>query len=686
MKKITSWDFATKLIVAFLVFGLLPLLVMAVFSLQSMIRLGNEAGDSFRATSATVTDVIDRNLFERYGDVQAFGLNQAVQQRASWHLVGSDKNPIAAATNEYVKLYGVYPLSLAVDLEGKVIAVNDRDVAGKPVNTAWLYEKNFKDAPWFRETLAGHFLKSSSLDGTYVADPEFDADVARVTGGDGFSLGFAAPIHDQQGAVIGVWYNHADFSVVENIISDSYTDLKHRGFTTAEMTLLDRQGRVLVDWDPATRGGVNGPRDQNIILKLNLVERGVAAAIHGVQGSAGYERSLHARKKIWQNSGYAHSDGAMGFPGLGWTMLTRVNVVEGEAALNRAEWQTAWVIGISVVVLALVAYWLGRTLSRPILRSLETIREGGAQVSSVSHQVSASSQSLADGASQQAASLEETAASLEEMSSMTKRNADSTQQAKAAAVEARVSADTGANQVASMQTAMNDIKAASQDITKILKTIDEIAFQTNILALNAAVEAARAGEAGAGFAVVADEVRTLAQRCAAAAKETAVKIDDSVAKSQQGVLISAEVAKSFATIQEQIRNLDRLVAEIATASHEQSEGIAQVNIAVTLMDKVTQSNAASAEEGAASAEELSAQSSDLSQTVGQLLKLIGGRRQNDSKGLPGEPRPGGRRSVDRGSDRQSAPAAPRAPALPAKSTARPAPAAVGQSAGDDFFA
>ena len=260
-----------------------------------------------------------------------------------------------------------------------------------------------------------------------------------------------------------------------------------------------------------------------------------------------------------------------------------------------------------------------------LLRGLaRDLGDGADQVAAAAGQVSGSSQTLADGSSTQAASLEETSASLEELSSMTKRNAESAQQAKQTAGAARVSADAGSQQMQAMVGAVDAIRTASADISKILKTIDEIAFQTNILALNAAVEAARAGEAGAGFAVVAEEVRALAQRCASAAKETAVKIDDSVAKSQQGVEISAEVAKGFATIQEQIRQLDTLVAEIATASNEQSQGIGQVTTAVAQMDKVTQSNAATAEESAAAAEELSAQSVVLKEGVASLQNLVGG--------------------------------------------------------------
>ena len=171
------------------------------------------------------------------------------------------------------------------------------------------------------------------------------------------------------------------------------------------------------------------------------------------------------------------------------------------------------------------------------------------------------------------------------------------------------------------------IKSSSQDITKILKNIDEIAFQTNILALNAAVEAARAGEAGAGFAVVADEVRNLAQRCAAAAKETAEKIDDSVRKSLHGEQLSVEVARSFDEIQTRVRQLDQLVAEIASASQEQSVGISQVNLAVTQMDKVTQTNAASAEESASASAQLNSQATSLKESVVELQLLVTGRSE-----------------------------------------------------------
>jgi methyl-accepting chemotaxis protein len=282
------------------------------------------------------------------------------------------------------------------------------------------------------------------------------------------------------------------------------------------------------------------------------------------------------------------------------------------------------VLGLSLVVAGLLTWQIVRSTTR-VLRDLAVnLDQGATQTASAARQVSAASQTLSSGATEQAASVEETSASLEEISSMIRSTADNAEKAKALAGEAQVVAQAGSRTMVEMTEAMAAIDTSSAEVAKIVKNIDEIAFQTNILALNAAVEAARAGEAGAGFAVVADEVRSLAQRSAAAAKETADKIEAAIASSRNGSKSCDKVRESLTQIANKVFSTDSLVGEIATAAREQAQGIEQINTAITQMDQVTQSNSASAEESASAAEELDAQAASLKDMVGQLRQLVGG--------------------------------------------------------------
>ena len=307
----------------------------------------------------------------------------------------------------------------------------------------------------------------------------------------------------------------------------------------------------------------------------------------------------------------------------------QAEAIAGAAAIRRTLLWAGVVCGVLVVVL--ITYgWRFRSSTVQQLRRLSiSLGEASTQVASAADQVSSASQQLASGASEQASSLEETSASLNEMASMAKRNSEGARRANELARIARKSADTSVTDMEQMRVSISAIKDSSDDIAKIIKTIGEIAFQTNILALNAAVEAARAGSAGMGFAVVADEVRALAQRSAAASRETAGKIEAAISKTDQGVQISARVAQNLGEIVETVRKVDDLIAEVATASGEQDQGVEQINAAVSQMDKITQANAAGAEESAAAAEQLKAQSMALQDAVTELSKMVGRETESD---------------------------------------------------------
>ncbi len=280
--------------------------------------------------------------------------------------------------------------------------------------------------------------------------------------------------------------------------------------------------------------------------------------------------------------------------------------------------------GLALLVAALaLSIWVGRSISSGILRSVVSMHANVVITSAVARRISETSAEVADGANSQAASVEETSATIEEISSMTKRNADDAQRANNLAKETRNVAERGVHDMEEMSRAMETIKTSSNEISAIIRTIDEIAFQTNILALNAAVEAARAGEAGAGFAVVAEEVRNLAQRSAQAARETAGKIEGAVHNTTRGVELSTKVALTLNDIMAKARDLDTLAAELASASGEQAQGITQMNEAVAQIDKVTQTNAASAQDNAGAAKDLMRQTTDLKEAIEQLMTFLG---------------------------------------------------------------
>ena len=300
-----------------------------------------------------------------------------------------------------------------------------------------------------------------------------------------------------------------------------------------------------------------------------------------------------------------------------------------EQAISVSEALTGLALAVTLVVSVLgisIGIGLSRSISSVTQSIAKALLANSEYVSSSSKELAAGSQSLAAGSSEQAASVEQISASLEEISSMVKRNADNASQANELTEAAGAAVDATNRSMQRSLAASEAIAQASNETFKIIKTIDEIAFQTNLLSLNAAVEAARAGEAGAGFAVVADEVRGLSMRSAEASKRTAELIEQTIEKVREGIDIFTATGKSIEDVVSQTHRVQQLVAQIASASDEQSKGIEQINRGVAEMEKVIQMNAASSEESAASTQELHAQAIEMTDNVYRLEGYIFGDR------------------------------------------------------------
>jgi len=286
----------------------------------------------------------------------------------------------------------------------------------------------------------------------------------------------------------------------------------------------------------------------------------------------------------------------------------------------------------AMVIILPTFYMVNRSINASLNKVIDNVSHTSFRVSSAAGQVAASSVELAEGNSAQAAAIEETSSAMEETSSMTRQNAENARHADGLMADmARVVAEAG-EAMNQLTTSMGEALVASEETSKIIKTIDDIAFQTNLLALNAAVEAARAGEAGAGFAVVADEVRNLAMRAAEAARNTADLLEDTAGKIKNGSSMVDGAAESFSRVAEGALKAQSLVGEITAASGEQADGVNQINQAIIEIDKVTQNNAATSEESASAASELQGMAEEMMSYVVELAALVGKELEQGLRG------------------------------------------------------
>jgi len=649
-------------------FGLVVLLIQAAFSFYNVESLATkyekEVDVSFEHYAESLSEKISAQLYERYGDVQAFAANSVMPSL--------NNKAIQPKLDQYIALYGIYDLIVVVDKNGRLVSANSKDPQGKPVNWDELKKYDFSSEPWFKSALAEQYTtdKKNNYNGTYVEDFISDSLMKPAFGEAKFGTSFSAPIKDENGKIVGVISNRAGKRWFETELTNFWSTLHDLGYVDAELTVTNKDGYMISfvgtdDKDPSKMFSINDPQK---ILSENFVQKHVSVGPELKKSDSGHVNSKYEGESETDLVGFSHIDDNKSIASMGWTVFVHDNREDAYKNANAAIKAFYILLAIGLTLGTLMAYFVGKWISTALIHSSEPLETNSNEVKIASEKIAVASTELSVAAREQSSALQETVTAVDEINATVQKNTEMAVKSKEVSGYSKEACENGKRIVENMMSAIADIEETNttssnqmieanrqlteitklfNDISSKTKVINEIVFQTKLLSFNASVEAARAGEYGKGFAVVAEEVGNLAKMSGEASKEISTlleesvhKVNDIVSESKSKIENMMSVSKTkikvgmdtamkcneaLDTILNNVQEVDQMVHEISVASQEQATGVKEISSAISELEQVTLQNSSAAESAAAAAEQLRAQAEGLNQVVVDINGIIHGQ-------------------------------------------------------------
>ena len=655
----------TKLAIVLVVLSILPVFAMFGAFLKEETVFQKDAGETASDMAVNILDIIDRNLYERYGDVQAFGYNTAAYDSLNWKNPSSS-NPLVAAMNNYAKAYGFYPLMLLVNPQGELLAVNSRDPSGKDIDTTALYSQNFSKYKWFKDAINGKFLNGDNgLTGTAVQPPERNELVAGIYKNDGFVIPFSAPVRNTAGELVGVWVNFADFAIVDDIVGLKRQELVATGYKEPDLMVMDADGYMLVNYDEEAMKDGKYVRNFDDIQKTNFIKDGVEAVKQAQQGKVGFTIEKNPDDGRDTLFAYAKAKGAYGYPGFGWLITVGGDPANVFSISNAVHDQMVLIQIIVLVIAIIVGALVGTLAARPlkaatvtmgeltqgnytvaidgvdrkdefggIARALQVFKENGLKVIEMQQEQDrlkkvaeeekvASMNMLANDFDMRTSGIIQTlasaAAEMQATAQQMTHSSSSTSEASALVAAAATQADSNVQTVAS---ASEELAASSSEISKQISGVAQKSTRASQEALNTSKEVSELNELADSIGEVVGAIKGIADQTNLLALNATIEAARAGEAGKGFAVVADEVKKLAMETANKTEQINERVGRIQNAIRSSVEAVQRIIEDVRQIDEATTTVASAVEEQYAATAEIGRNVSEASAGTRQVAETI----------------------------------------------------------------